>query len=820
MIAELQQLTSRNPWRERVYAQLMLALYRSGRQADALETYRHAREVLIEQLGIEPGSELQELHQAMLMHDPALEAPRETATVSDRRSTLPAAPNRTIGRRHDVDAVGERLRGGSVRLLTLTGPGGVGKTRLALEAACAVEVDFADGAQFVSLAAVRRSQDVPAAIVKSLAIIPLPGESAEQAVERFLADKHLLLVIDNCEHLPAAAPFIGRLPGVCPFVTVLATSREPLTVHAEQRYLVAPLALPEAETAEDPEALAGVDAVALFCERARAHDPGFDLGDANASAVAEICRRVDGLPLAIELAAARCGLLSPGEIAERLQAALGALGAGARDAPPRQQTLRATIEWSHELLTHTERVCFARFAAFAGGATVEAAEAITGAGLETLERLVAKSLLVRRRAPHGRTRLLMLETIRSDASERLAAAADHNEVRERHCRYYLALAQHHGAERALWGRNHHQELAVLDADIDNFEAALRCATVQPSPERALEMVIALGPYWLLRHRYARAVDWIDEALSMASVQAHQRLRVRALLTKDQFVWAVGRGRERGPIVEEAAALARRVGDPGLISRALQSVVRVQLGAARLEGAMRVGDLEVASTLAEEAIEWATNAGDEWEIAMAHREYALAAPTMPDLRARVEQAALLLHEVGNVFQLGALLLSVAYGAICEGCDRDATALLKRAEAIARTLNDSYMLMMIRGNSGLAALFMGEIDSARDAFREELELCREMEILPAHEALRGLAAAVIVEGDIPRAARLIGAATKHRYGDPEDPVDARLQATFFEPARAHEEAGLWDSLVREGAALGFRDAIDYALTDSRARRRTTL
>src|SRR3954454_14845933 len=353
---------------------------------------------------------------------------------------LPQSPNRTIGRADDVRAIADRVRVDGVRLLTLTGPGGVGKTRLAVETARAVKADFADGAYFVSLAALQRPADVPAAVVKTIAIVVLSGESADEAAERFLVAKHLLLVIDNFEHVLAAAPFIGRLLDASPALTVLATSREPLSLRAEERYPVSPLALPAPATREDTDALAGVDAVALFCARARARDPTLDLDDANSPAVAEICRRVDGLPLAIELAAARCGMLAPDEIAQRLDDALGATGVGARDAPARQQTLRATIDWSHELLTDVEKRCFARFAVFAGGATVEAAETITASGLDTLDGLVTKSLLTRRQHAPVPTRWGLPETIRTYAGERLASAADVDAVRESHYRYYLALA--------------------------------------------------------------------------------------------------------------------------------------------------------------------------------------------------------------------------------------------------------------------------------------------------------------------------------------------------------------------------------------------
>jgi predicted ATPase/class 3 adenylate cyclase len=734
--------------------------------------------------------------------------PASLSPGSGRANGLPPSPNRTIGRADDVRAIAGRLGAGNVRLLTLTGPGGVGKTRLGLEAARAVKADFADGAYFVSLAALQRPDDVPAAIVKALAIVVLSGESADQAAERFLAAKHLLLVVDNFEHVLAAAPFIGRLLGACSALTVLATSREPLRLHAEERYPVSPLALPARTAPENADALADVDAVALFCARARAHDRDFDLDDANAAPIAEICRRVDGLPLAIELAAARCGLLSPDEIAERLQDALGVLGSGARDAPARQQTLRATIDWSHELLSDAEKQCFARFAVFVGGATVPAAETITHAGLDTLDDLVAKSLLVRDQHTHTPTRLVMLDTIRAYARERLASAADVDAVREEHYRYYLALAQRHADKRALFGAGGNEHLATLDAEIDNLHAALAWAVGRPSARRGLAMAEALGWYWIVRDRYADALEWIEQTLSLPGADAHPTLRVHALRTKAMCLWPVGRGAEQPAAVAEAEAVARRFGDPVLLSQALQ--LRVDQ-----ENPASLARPDVLDALADEALHWATAAGDEWEIAEASRGKARAASSVAELRERVDRAASLLREVGNVYQLGNLLTSAAYSALCLKGDRVAMDFATRAIPIARALDSRFLRLINSGNLGLAALLTGETDTASRAFREELTLCREMVVRPLlFEGLRGLAAVAAIAGDAERAATLVGAAEEHRYGEPDDPVDPRLDEAFFEPACTRCGANAWDAAAREGSMLSFEDAISYALEEPRA------
>ena len=816
LLGQLETVVIAHPFKERLVELQMTALYRCGRQAEALAAFHGARRRFVDELGIEPAQPLRELHEDVLRQSAGLSPPIQTTVVTTladqpgpampgarRDGRLPIPPNRTIGRDRDVAAVGERLRAGSVRLLTLTGPGGVGKTRLAVEAARAVAADFADGAHFVSLAALDRPDDVPAAIVKALSIILLSGESADQAAARFLAAKHLLLIADNLEQLLAAAPFIAGLLEACPSLTVLATSREPLAVQAEQRYPVSPLARPEPGTHHRLGELADTDAVMLFCERARAHDVGFDLSDGNAAAVAEICRRVDGLPLAIELAAARCGLLSPTEIADRLETALGAPGAGARDAPARQQTLGATIDWSYDLLTGPEKRCFSRFGVFAGGATVEAAETITGGGLDTLDGLVTKSLLVRRQHALAPTRLGMLETIRAYARECFASAADFEAVREDHYRFYLALAERHGAERALWAADGHEHLALLDAEIDNIHAALGWAIEQASAERALAMAAALGRYWVMRDRQGDAVDWVDRALNLPGAEAYPVLRVQALSTKARCLWEIG---ERSVVVAEVEAIARRLDDPVILSRALQL---------RADDEIEYERLDVADAVADEALHWARAAGDEWEIAETSREKAIAASSIAELRERVETAGRLLADVGNTYRLARLLDDVAYAALCLGAEREAMDFAARATPIARTLDSRSARMINSGNRGLAALLTGKTDAASEAFRDELTLCRDMVVRPvAFEGLRGLAAVAVVRGDTKRAAILVGAAAAHRYDKPQDPVEVRLDKTFFQPARARCGTDAWNAAVRDGGALSFGDAIAYGLEETRA------
>jgi predicted ATPase len=822
LVSELQELRAEHPTRERLTAQLMLALYRSGRQAEALEVYRDARQILIEQAGLEPDAELQQLHQAILRHDPPLSLPTSVEALdlevvgldvpvrpgSGPRSALPASPNRTVGRGDQIDSVGERLRAGSVRLLTLVGPGGVGKTRLALEAARAVELDFADGAHLVSLAAVQRSQDVPAAIGNALAIVPLAGETAEQSVERFLAAKHLLLIVDNCEHLPGAATFIGGLPVACPAVTVLATSREPLTVQAEQCYSVPALALPEPGTPTDAEAMAGVDAIALFCERAGAHDPDFELSDENASAAAAICRRVDGLPLAIELAAARCGLLSPAEIASRLHDVLDGLGGGPRDAPARQQTLRATLDWSHSLLADDEKACFARFAVFVGGATVQAAETVTGASLDTLDRLVAKSLLVHR-GLDGRTRLAMLETIRAYAAERFAEIPDGDAVYERHFGYFRSLARRHGPDSALDGPDRREHLAALDGDTENLRAALRWAVERDSTGRALEMAAGLIDYWMRRSRFTEALHWVESALEKSGTTADPAVRARALCRVCWPLSAVGRGDEAPALLSEAVAVARTLSDPLTLAVVLYQYA-VLIGYS--------GEREDAAAAADEALAYARASGDPWTIAMAAWARATTARSADELRDRVDEAASLLGRAGNAYHSATLLHMAAGLSLRRGWDAEARAYLQGAVPLLRQIDQPYHWMLMRGNVGVAAVLARDTEAARDAFREALTLSREFVVPPvASHALIGLAAVAALDNELERAARLAGAAAAHRCGESDDTAGAsRLGAAILEPARNRFGADAWDAAFRVGATLSLDEAVATALDEADQRR----
>ena len=502
LVGEIERLIAEHPLSERLRGQLMLALYRSGRQGEALAAYRAARETLVETLGIEPGAALRRLEHAILDQDPALDAtPVGPVSPPGRLTSLRARSTSFVGRKRELRELRGLLSRGDLRLLTLTGAGGTGKTRLALEAIADIGDEFPDGVAFVELGSIADPDLVAAAIAETLGFAEPPeGESVEVLVAH-LRGRRTLLVLDNFEQVVGAAPVLAKLLVGAPGVTILVTSRAPLDISEERIYPIAALQLPDPSHPFEVGRLRRTEAVRLFVDRASDARADFELSELNAEAVSELCVRLDGLPLALELAAARIKLLAPVDILVRLGQRLEFLraepGAG---LPERHRTLRTAIEWSYDLLTKEEQSLFTSLSVFVGGFTLEGAGAVAG-DLELdvvngVESLLSNNLLRTERMAGGEPRFGMLETIREYALGRLAERGDVEAVRRRHAEFNVLLAEK--ADPALFGPQQVSWLERLDAELANIRAALTWATESGESEVGLRIGAALWRYWQLR----------------------------------------------------------------------------------------------------------------------------------------------------------------------------------------------------------------------------------------------------------------------------------------------------------------------------------
>ena len=745
-LAEIVRIAAENPLRERLQRQAMLALYRSGRQSEALEQFAALRRRLDEELGLEPGADLRELQRRILQQDPSLEVAADT----DSSRGLPEPPNPLIGRDAELEALAALLEQRDARLVVLTGAGGSGKTRLALEAARRVAASYANGVVLVELAPLRDPELVVPTIAQAVGIadVPQPLEALAEA----LRSQELLLLLDNAEHVHEATPALVGLLASAPRLTILVTSRTVLHLTGEHVFPVPPLEIGAAQV--------------LFEQRVRALQPDFTVTEDDLETVRELCRRVDGLPLAVELAAARVRALRPQDVLDRLTERLSFLAGGPHDLPARQQTLYETLDWSYDLLPEEERGLLAGLSVFRGGATLAAVAEVCLAGdegraLDRIERLADASLLLVRR-PAGETRYDLLEVVRQYAADRLdELGAD--STRSRHAAWCLALAER--AEPELSGESQASWLSELEAEHDNMRAALAYFSETGGHEHALRLTVLLSRFWYVRGHLAEARRRLKGVLPSAVGQDPNLLR-RAQTAGASIALLQGDYVASTAFAESALDSARRTGEPKFVANALSN-----LGAIVLAG----GHEERAAIVLDEALGLAREVGDE----------------------RI--TALALNNLGDL-------------ALSTGDYRRAGPLFEESHALLRSRGDTANIARSLFNLGAVDLMLGANGAADARFRESLGLARiadDKEDLAW--CLEGFAALAACKGEGERAATLIGAAGAllARIGADYKPFERRLHESTESAARAACDPGAFAKAIEQGASLSMDEALDAAV-----------
>lgn len=701
-------------------------------------------------------------------HAPTRPADRSAqAPNAPRTHNLPVQLTPFLGRDQQVAAVKELLAHPDVRLLTLTGPGGAGKTRLSLRVAEDLVSQFSDGVWFVPLAAIADTALVVPAIARALAVREA-GETPFEELAKYLRNKHMLLVLDNFEQVIEAAQVITHLLEAAPRLRILVTSRTVLSLSAEHDYAVPPLSLPERGPLPPVEQLVNCEAIMLFTRRAQAARADFTLTDENAPAVVEICRRLDGLPLAIELAAARVRFLSPQAILARLGRRLPLLTGGARDLPARHRTLRATIDWSHTLLNRAEQALFARLSVFAGSWSLEAAEAICNPEGELdifggLSSLVDQSLVQQERDTTDDPRFVMLETIREYASERLDASGLAAETRTHHMEFYLALAE--AADRELRGPLQGLWLERLAQEHDNMRAALTWSLEHDSLTQAASLAAALSRFWQRRGHLCEGSRWIETIVTGGNTLP-EAMRAKLLNAAGTLRRQQGDYGRAKPLFEESLGLSRKLGDTRGVASALHNLALVL---------RQQGEYAAAISPFEESLQLFEELGDKRGIAISLNNLGLVARYGGEDKRALEffqRALTLVKALGDKRGIGISLTVLGYLYLDQGEDVRAEALLKESLALRQELNeDEGIAYCLEGLAGVAAL-------------------------------RGLAK---------RAARLFGAAETLREasGYLLPPVERERYERYVAIARAHIEPSEFAAAWARGRALTLEEAVQYSL-----------
>jgi predicted ATPase/DNA-binding SARP family transcriptional activator len=728
--ADLEPVVAAAPTRERLVGQLMTALFNAGRQATALEAYARTRHALTEELGLDPSRELRTVMEQILRHDPAITPgpprpprPRAPGDASEsgaaRRASdggnLPLRLTSFVGRGNELIRCRELLA--RCRLLTLVGPGGAGKTTLGVEAARSLDAEVPDGVWLVRLAPVSEPEMLIQAVADALGVSIEGGTATHHPRDVLvgqLRDRDTIIVMDNCEHLlEPVASLVETVLGQCPRVRVLSTSREALAVPGEVQLPVAPLATPDEGI--PPEQIGDYPAARLFLDRAEAVTAGEEFDADSLEAVAEICRRLDGIPLALELAAARLTSLTPVELADHVQDRFAVLTSGSRTAEARQQTLRRTVDWSHELLTEPQRLLFRRLAVFRGGWTLDAAEAVVPgpdlpahAVLDVLDRLVKQSLVVADPAG-GHTRYRMLETLRQYADDRLTDAGEREPLAAAHARFFVELGEQ--AEAGLRGRSQAHWLRVVREEHPNLRAALAWLIAQGEADPALRLAGSLGLYWHLgRHLEGRETLRAVLALPGGSPHARARAMQAVSLVERPRACIVHPSAQCAAAAEESLTLFETAGD---VPRAAFS--RLLLAVEGVAATPRVD----AAALLDQADREFEQLEDPWGravVAFVRMEIQLKRGDEATARATATHAVQLFRALDDGWGLSAVLYHYGYGVQRFGAYADAVPLLEEAIEVAAASGVYNTVQWATADLGLALLALGRVEEASACFAQ--------------------------------------------------------------------------------------------------------